>query len=153
MAGPAGPAGQQRGFTATAGACRRCGPTPEAASSDDALGGPKARSTRSSWCRGNLPSRMTLRCAICWWPKCCTARWRMRASSTLMPARRGAARRGGRANLAGYPAGGVFHRRAVRPDPRPAGYFLSWITKSVLLATGWPLWPQKPKKSPTKRWN
>ena len=38
---------------------------------------------------------------------------------------RAAARCGGSADLAGYPACGLFHRRAVRSHPRPAGYFLA----------------------------
>ena len=38
---------------------------------------------------------------------------------------RAAARGGGGADLAGYPPGGLFHRRAIRPDPRPAGYLFA----------------------------
>ncbi len=80
----------------------------------------------SSSCRASRPLPPISRCAACWSPRCCTARI-AHARIKRIDASPGAriARRGRRAHLAGYPTRGLFHRRAVRPHPRPAGQLLA----------------------------
>ena len=85
---------------------------------------PSPRWMRSSWCRASRPLPPILKCAACWLPRCCTARMahaRIKQHRCQPGAR--TARCGGGADLAGYPAGGLFHCRAVRPDPRPLDTF------------------------------